>query len=154
AKGVQFEYGRSLSAAELDAPTVFCGSAAAAASWLKETAPVSAERLSRVELLPLTKMTAFFPKSARDRKGFGMLFPRGQGVDALGVLFNDCNFEGRSDVRSESWIYRGVDAELLNLLEDRYRALGGRVKPLDLHVQHWPHGIPHYTVELEKILRD
>jgi oxygen-dependent protoporphyrinogen oxidase len=118
--------------------------------------------LDLIEVSPVVSITAFFnPLDART-KGFGILFPRGEAVRALGVLINNEIFNHRSDVRSETWIYGGAtdhdvmnltDAELMSrLLLDRKTAERGIARPLFYRIQRWPAAIPHYTVELERIL--
>ncbi len=120
------------------------------------------KKLEYIEVSPLASITAFFhPLDART-KGFGILFPRDQGIRALGVLINNEIFEGRSDYRSETWIYGGaLDHEFLELsepemmsqlLKDRKVTERGIARPIHYRIQKWPAAIPHYTVGLEKLL--
>ena len=53
----------------------------------------------------LETVTTFFAPHPEDLHGFGVLFPRGAGIDALGVLFNTSIFANRGSLRSETWIY-------------------------------------------------
>ena len=142
--------------------------------WVIATGPAAAAKilhehkistyLNNIEVSPIVSITAFFhPLDART-KGFGILFPRDQGIRALGVLFNNEIFEGRSDYRSETWIYGGAtdheicdapDAELMSqFLKDRKAVERGISKPLHYRIQRWSSAIPHYTVNLEKMLEE
>lgn len=117
-----------------------------------------------VEPLPLVSATLFFEPDVRDLKGFGCLFPRREGFYSLGVLFNDCIFEGRSQKRSETWILGGAfhkqvcnfsDDEILRqILADRGRLykLNSTITPLEYKVTRWPKALPHFDVHLEKKL--
>jgi len=122
-----------------------------------------AKILKNIEVSPIVSVTAFFHPLDAKTSGFGVLFPRGQDVRALGVLFNNEIFEGRSDYRSETWIYGGaLDHEVVDLsepeiisqlLKDRKIVERGVSKPLYYRIQKWPIAIPHYTVQLEKYLK-
>ena len=84
------------------------------------------------------------------------------GFHALGVLFNDCMFAGRSRYRSETWIFGGAaepdllqatDEELTALLQANHARLVGAAEPLlSAHITRWPRALPHYTLELERTL--
>ena len=138
---------------------MLCTSAWTAARLVQ--GPLKAD-LARVESLPLVSITAFF-KPGRDLRGFGCLFPARENFHALGVLFNDCIFEGRSRERSETWIFGGAghpdicqlsDAQLIErIVSDRHRLNGREEYPLASHITRWPRALPHYTVEWEKTLR-
>jgi oxygen-dependent protoporphyrinogen oxidase len=159
--GAKIEYHQR---AEVDPalPTVVCTSAREAADCLNPAAPNVAESLRRIEMLSLVTVTAFFARQSRDLPGFGCLFPRDQGFRARGVLFNDSIFEGRSDVRSETWIFGGaLDPAIVELddaalgavvASDRERMTGRRDAPLACYTTRWPAALPHYDVVLERIL--
>jgi protoporphyrinogen oxidase len=57
--------------------------------------------------------TAFFPRDDRDLHGFGVLFPRDCGVEALGVRFDSDIFPAHQDPkwRVETWITRVDDSK-------------------------------------------
>ena len=77
-------------------PVVICTSARAAAECLRHVAPAASQALSTIDMLPLVRMTAFYPGEPRPRWGRGILFPRGGGdIRALGVLFNTNIFPQR-----------------------------------------------------------
>jgi protoporphyrinogen/coproporphyrinogen III oxidase len=101
-------------------------------------------------------------RSAATLNGFGCLFPREQGFRARGVLFNNCIFEGRGPAQSETWIFGGaLDPEVIELTDEAFKELIAREReafygrddePLALCVNRRAHAIPHYSIELEKIL--
>ena len=143
-------------------PTVVCLSANAAAEYLTDVAPTVSERLRRIGMLSLVTATAFYGQDSARLNGFGCLFPRDQGFRARGVLFNNSIFEGRGPAHSETWIFGGaLDSEIVDftdeqlgelIADEREKFYGRRDEPLALYVNRRPHAIPHYTIELEKIL--
>ena len=165
-EGVEIEYKSDFLLSEhLESPVVMCTSAWTAAEIMQETHPRLAEDLRHCESLPLVSVTAYFEPSAADLKGFGCLFPVGQGFFASGALFNSCIFEGRSASRSETWIFGGAlqlsackwsDEEIrAHLIKDRARVMpGASLEPLGLKINRWPRAIPHYTVQWEKFLKE
>ncbi|MGA7615760.1 MAG: FAD-dependent oxidoreductase [Thermoanaerobaculia bacterium] len=142
---------------------VISTSAKDAATLLRERAPGAAEAIGSIEMLPLLRVTAFYPESENTVKGFGILFPREEGVRALGVLFNTNIFPNRGEGHSESWIYggaqdRGVvdlddDAILEMMNRDRETLYRRRVEPIACYPQRWPLGLPHYDLHLEELRR-
>jgi oxygen-dependent protoporphyrinogen oxidase len=150
------------SAASLDGstPAVICTSARAAAECLRDVAPAASQALSTIDMLPLVRMTAFYPDEATHQRGRGVLFPRGGGdIRALGVLFNTNIFPQRKGEYSESWIYGGASdrhvAELsdddLGAAMDRDRQLlcGRDVRPATRFVHRWCQALPYYDLQLE-----
>jgi len=142
--------------------TAVCLSASAAAEYLDDIAPEVSASLAQVEMLSLATVTCFYPRDAAKLRGFGCLFPRDQGFRARGVLFNDFIFAGRGPAHAETWIFGGaLDAEVVNLGDDefaaaiaaeRQRFYGRHDEALETHITRWPKALPHYTIELEKIL--
>lgn len=160
-QGVEFELSQRAEV-KPDTPTAICTAAPQAAELLSEYAPQVSASLRRVELLPIVTATTFWAHSDRQPQGFGCLFPRNSGFHALGVLFNDCMFAGRSRYRSETWIFGGAaepdllqatDEELTALLQANHARLVGAAEPLlSAHITRWPRALPHYTLELERTL--
>ena len=146
-----------------DAPTIVCLSAPAAAEYLEESAPEISQAMRRVEMLSLVTVTCFYASEAASLKGFGCLFPVDQGFRARGVLFNNWIFEGRGPALAETWIFGGAldpdvvnlsDQEILELIAaDRERFYSDRDDPLGIHITRWPSALPHYSIDLERILR-
>jgi len=147
---------------EKNEQAIVCLSASAAAEHLQDVAPELSRALQKIEMLSLATVTCFYQQTAAQLKGFGCLFPRDQGFRARGVLFNDFIFEGRGPAHAETWILGGaLDADVINMTDEgfvqtiaaeRDRFYGRRDEALDMRVTRWPSAIPHYTIELEKIL--
>ena len=139
-----------------------CTSARGAAEYLREIAPELSRQLAKIELLPLVTATCFYSAQPKSLRGFGCLFPRDQGFRALGVLFNTFIFEGRGRGHSETWILGGaLDREVLQLddqalqqliVAERQHLYGGHDEALAIHITRWPAALPHYSIELERIL--
>jgi oxygen-dependent protoporphyrinogen oxidase len=141
-------------------PAVICTSARDAAEILRDVAPPTSQALSTIDMLPLVRVTAFYPDEETPR-GRGILFPRGGDIRALGVLFNTNIFPDRAGQYSESWIYGGAaDRDVVHLSEDDLRAvmdrdrqmLCGRCVPPAARVVHrWGAALPHYDLQLESV---
>jgi protoporphyrinogen oxidase len=110
----------------------------------------------------LVTVAQFYEPHQEDVHGFGVLFPEASGVSALGVLFNADIFDGRSRVRSETWIVGGrerglteeSDAALIDHLARDRSALTGRVDaPLASHITRWPRAIPIYDQAIADVQR-
>jgi protoporphyrinogen/coproporphyrinogen III oxidase len=142
-------------------PAVICTSASDAAECLEDVAPASSRSLSTIDMLPLVRITAFYPDRATHQRGRGILFPRGGDIRALGVLFNTNVFPNRGGQYSESWIYGGAgDREVVHLSEDdlatvmdrdRQVLCGRFVAPATRFVHRWRAALPHYDVRLESV---
>jgi oxygen-dependent protoporphyrinogen oxidase len=147
-----------------DESTIVCLSAHATADYLSESAPEISERLRRTEMLSLVTATCFYGPEAASLRGFGCLFPRDQGFRARGVLFNTSIFEGRGPAHSETWIFGGAldpeivmleDPELSEIIcRDREQFFQRIDQPLATHITRWPRALPHYSLELERILAE
>lgn len=159
--GVEFDFDHSAHA-DANERTAVCLSARSAAEFLADIAPDVSASLRNIEMLSLVTTTCFYPPSADRLKGFGCLFPRDQGFRARGVLFNNCIFEGRGPARAETWIFGGAldpdivnlsDQDLAQLIADERGRFFGVIDPaLDVRITRWPNALPHYSVELERIL--
>jgi oxygen-dependent protoporphyrinogen oxidase len=113
-------------------------------------------------MLSLLTVTCFFDQKAAQLQGFGCLFPRDQGFRARGVLFNTSIFDGRGPAHAETWIFGGaLDGDIGELSDEEIHqaVLGDRERfyrkadtPLAMHITRWSNVLPHYSVELEKIL--
>lgn len=152
-RGVHFAFNRHIDAIDPKLPTIVATDAPTASRLLQGLAPALSARLGAVRVAPLITTTMFFAPHESDVRGFGVLFPERSGVSALGVLFNADIFDGRSGVRSETWIVgdreRGLtaqpDAALLDQISRDRRLLTGRADPpLASHITRWPRAIPVY----------
>lgn len=159
--GVEFIFNRDLKI-ETGDRAVICTSARAAADCLAVAAPELSASLRQIEMMPVVTVTCQYERAAAKLKGFGCLFPRREGWRARGVLFNEYIFEGRGPAHSETWIFGGAldpdivqltDTELIELIEnERQRLYGEQREPIGIHITSWPEALPHYSIELEKIL--
>jgi oxygen-dependent protoporphyrinogen oxidase len=159
--GAEFVFNQA-PAARRSEHAVVCLSARAAAEYLAQDAPALSVALGDIEMLSIATVTCFYGVGAAKLNGFGCLFPRDQGFRARGVLFNDSIFDGRGPAHAETWIFGGAldpgvvdltDAELAAVIgSERERFYGKRDQPLESHVTRWPSALPHYSIELEKIL--
>jgi len=159
--GVEFVFDHQ-DRADVNQPTIVCLSARGAGEYVADVAPELSTALRNIEMLSLATATCFYASDAAKLNGFGCLFPRDQGFRARGVLFNDSIFEGRGPAHAETWIYGGaLDPDVVDLSDDQFvqligaereRFYGFRDESLAVHVTRWPNALPHYSIELEKIL--
>ena len=162
--GVEFVFNSESIDRKAQDAIAICLSANAAADYVREVAPELSQALSGIDMLSLVTATAFYRTDAAKLNGFGCLFPRDQGFRARGVLFNDSIFEGRGPAQSETWIFGGaLDPNTVELTDDQFGELiaadrdkffGRHDEPLALYINRRPNAIPHYTIELEKILAE
>lgn len=152
-RGASFEFGAAISEIDPAVPTVICTNAPAASHLLARRAPELAAALGRIRMVSLVTVTAFFPPHPDDLRGFGVLFPRSSGVEALGVLFNAEVFPARSALRSETWIYGSLsragvpltDADVdRRLTADRAVLTGRTMKPIAMYVTPQIEALPVY----------
>ena len=159
--GVEFVFNRDAQIA-LGEPVVICTSAAAAAECLIRVAPQLGASLRRIEMMSVVTVTCQYEPAAAKLKGFGCLFPRSEGFRARGVLFNEYIFAGRGPAHSETWIFGGaLDPDVVRLSDDelieqirteRQRLYGEHREAIGIHTTSWPEALPHYSVELERVL--
>ncbi|MBY0314497.1 MAG: FAD-dependent oxidoreductase [Bdellovibrionales bacterium] len=141
--------------------TVLATDIQAASRILKTIGDPRGELLSRVPMVDLVSVTAFFQQKLHE--GFGVLFPRGD-VEPLGVLLNSSIFRERvvREETSETWIFGGKtpsrsmempDSALLKALQEVRRDIWkNHESPLDYKVSRWEKALPLYGVELERVL--
>jgi oxygen-dependent protoporphyrinogen oxidase len=159
--GVEFVFNRSVQI-EPGEPAIVCTSAIAAAECLIKVAPEFSASLRQIEMMPVVTVTCQYKPAAARLKGFGCLFPRSEGFRARGVLFNECIFAGRGPAHSETWIFGGAfdpeivrlsDPQLIELISsERQRLFGEHDEAIGIHITSWPEALPHYSIELERIL--
>lgn len=164
-RGVPVTFGRPVSALDPAVPTYVCTSAPAAARLVAPHAPEAARLIGDVRMVSLATVTVFYDPHPGDLHGFGVLFPRSSGVQALGVLFNTDIFEDRGAVRSETWIYgapAGLGATGLpddaglrtSIAADRFRLTGRDSTPLGASSHRWPEALPVYgppVIEMSRL---
>ncbi|MBS1984149.1 MAG: FAD-dependent oxidoreductase [Bdellovibrionales bacterium] len=166
-QGVVFRLGEPVRRLELSTEvlTVVATSADQAATLVRPTHPELAGLLDQIEMVPIVSVAMAYPSSAAKLPGFGCLFPRSEGYEVLGILFNTSIFPHRGplagDGVTETWIFRRHDAildrtsdeELLRLIRtERARFYGEDVAPLAFRITRWPRALPHYNLRLEQLL--
>ena len=128
----------------------------AAASASVDVAPQLSHSLKKVPMKSVVTVTVFFAPDAVRLEGFGCLFPRGEGYEVLGILFNSFIFDKRSSGHSETWIFSLADRkdeEWIRLIRaERKKFYGADDAPLDFKVTRWPQGLPEYNLELERLV--
>lgn len=152
ARGVSFQFGATADYLGGPMPTVVCTNAPAAARLVRPHAPALADALDRVMMTGIETSTAFFEPRDGDLEGFGVLFPRGCGIEALGVLFNTSIFPNRGPLRSETWIYaideRPASPASARIAADRQVLTGRDDRPVALHTTRRPAALPVYDAQI------
>lgn len=152
ARGVSFQFGATADYLGGSAPTIVCTNARAAARLARPHAPGLAEALEQVQMTGIETSTVFFEPHDDDLEGFGVLFPRGCGIDALGVLFNTSIFPNRGPLRSETWIYavdeRSSSIPSARIAADRQVLTGRDDKPVAIHTTRRPAALPVYDAQV------
>jgi len=153
ARGVTVRFNTRVTALQPGVSTIVATPAPAAADLLAPYAPGLAAALAAISMTNLLSVTAFYAPHPADTRGFGVLFPRGVGVEALGVLFNSDMFAGRCEYRSETWIYGhsesaaidAIRADIDARLSSDRRVLTGRTDaPIACYPTLWPQRLPVY----------
>ena len=164
-QGVVFKFSSTVDlASEPSHPVVVATSAPQAARLLSVLDPSRSGLLSQIELVPIVTATVAYREPSL-YKGFGCLFPPVEKRQALGVLMNNFIFPNRAhEGYSETWILGGAgegsrellaksDTELLALIQsERHLTLKVASEIIGHKITRWPQAIPHYTVELERLL--
>ena len=159
-RGARFRFGTRLDRLDPGVPTIVATGVTDAALLVSQAGIEPLGRaLHGVTTLPLVTATAFFEPRDTDLRGFGVLFPRGS-ARALGVIFNSDTFDGRSPLRSETWIYD--DASLLDapdaavasaILEDRRLTSLHAQMPSAVTVTRVPWALPLYDEAITHVAR-
>ena len=148
--GVTFKYNCSVTAQTLP------GNPVVIATSMKQ----AKEFIGNIPDLPfkdMTSVTLFF-RAKPPVEGFGILFPKEENLNSLGVLLNDCMFEGRTTSgHSETWIMNAVghetDKTIISLIKnDRLQLFKSEEKPTDYSVNTSNAAFPVYGKELESYL--
>jgi len=156
-RGVPVRFRTPIDLLDSKGPTVVCTSVAAAARLLRHHAPGLSRAMASTKMTGSVTATSFFSPHHDDLQGFGVLFPRSCGVDALGVLFNTSIFDGRGPLRSETWIYPGplADADdahvTRRLTADRMILTGRDAAPIAVAVTRHDPALPVYGDSIASI---
>jgi oxygen-dependent protoporphyrinogen oxidase len=167
-RGATLTFGARLESLDPSIPTVVATCARAAAPLVEPHAPRLGGALGRLPMTTLGMATAFFPPHDADLHGFGVLFPRGCGVEALGVRFDSDIFpvEGMTKWRTETWITR-MDGSSCHFLDssqvwraaaaDRHILTGRTEEPVGVVTTCRPQSLPLYgpgVLDIQNQLRD
>ena len=164
-QGVVFKFSTTVGmSVEPSHPVVVATSAPQASRLLSDLDPARSALLAQFELVPIVTATVSYREPSL-YKGFGCLFPPIEKRKALGVLMNNFIFPNRAhEGYSETWILGGAsessrdllamsDSELLALIQsERHLTLKVASDIIGHKITRWPQAIPHYTVELERLL--
>jgi oxygen-dependent protoporphyrinogen oxidase len=168
-RGATFTFGTPWSCIDANAPAVVCTNAPVAATLIAPHAPALSREIASIRMVSLRPVTAFYAPHAADLRGFGILFPRSAGIQALGALFNCDIFDGRAgrgDLRSETWIYGDLSPEKLprdeaemrtRLAADRRVLTGRDESPIAIHMTPQASLLPVYdqaVLRAQKALTD
>jgi protoporphyrinogen/coproporphyrinogen III oxidase len=161
-KNVPIRFSQTVSLPDLQSrfsAVVVATSMPAAGELLLSSCPMFSRELKKLPMLSVSSATVGFAEGhAKRLRGFGCLFPKPEGYESLGVLFNTDIFEQRGEGVSETWILPSdypqlSEAEVLELiLRDRQRLGLMQARPLSCQIHRWPQGLPLYGVELEAFL--
>ncbi len=163
--GVKFNFGQSQLSLAAETPVVIATPAYEASLLLQSLEPELSVLLCQIDYLPVVTANLFFAENSL--RGFGCLFPPEESNIVLGVLMNDCIFEGRAQkAASENWILGGAfvkesakfisqsDEQILELVLARRnlfkKTFAGDI--LGAQITRWPKAFPSYSLELEKLL--
>ena len=133
---------------------------------LGDRLPRSAPRLGRIEYSRLAVVLQAFetPRTEDMPRGFGILFPRGEGYRSLGILYPSWLFPGRIRAGvSQTTSFLGgalepslpdlADEELKSLAEDEVRRLHpGIGRKTHARVVRWPAAIPRLPLRHHETL--
>ncbi|MCZ8344486.1 MAG: NAD(P)-binding protein [Leptospira sp.] len=119
-----------------------------------------------IDMISLTSITRFSKERITKKPCFGILFPEGEGINALGVLSNSDIFPNRVDksinrnneTSSETWIYQnyknpvGSEESWKEIIErDRKIVNPKSTDPLAIYITTWNAPFPVYNSELESL---
>ncbi len=163
--GPRFQRNRLVSTLPDEGNILLCVPSVAAAELLTSgNHGVSVQALARVEYSPLVSVTAFVEKSGflREPIGVGVLVPRREGRDALGILFNSSAFAGRVKSPATHLSFTMMlggsarpdlpkldDEEIKRRVNQELKALlGARSGAAHFVISRWERAIPKYSREL------
>lgn len=166
--GVHFSFNeQSKILEEVSLPTVFALPAYETSNLLSTLEPELADNLMKVKYLPIITANIFFGEKSACLKGYGCLFAPEESSLVLGVLLNDCIFEGRAlNAVSENWIMGGAfvedrkeflaksNEEILEMVLTKRRLIQPTEvnEVLDSKITRWERAFPAYEVDLEILL--
>lgn len=147
-------------------PVIVATNPRSAADIVQSVSPRKSELLRHIEMSSVITTTAFFDRTDASTEGFGILFAPVERTRALGVLKNNFIFENRATTQfSETWIQGGAlanpdlntqtDEQVIDgIVNERSTAFHLSERPTSAVTTRWPQGIPHYTLDLQKMIPD
>ena len=162
--GVRINYQAKVQVEDLPASDqiVIATSATAAGKLLTRADVAAGPMLGDVQMLDLAGVHLVFEEEEPLFRGFGCLFPVGEGFNSLGVLAGKNAFPDEYPYPVERWFMGGAhspdmlklsDAELIDLaLRDREKISGQFRHPIKTYVLRREKSLPHYTPALKNIL--
>lgn len=162
--GVRVNYRTSFLAKDMAVfdQVVIATSATSAGELLVQTGVAAGQLLSNIEMLDLAGVHLVFEEEEPLFRGFGCLFPVGEGFNSLGVLAGKNAFPDEYPYPVERWFMGGAhspdmlelsDDELIDLaLQDREKISRQSRRPIKTYVLRREKSLPHYTSALENIL--
>jgi protoporphyrinogen oxidase len=104
-RGARVEFGMPADRLDPSVPTIVATDAQSAARLVEPHAPRLGAALGAIDMTSLAMTTVVFSARAADLRGFGVLFPRGTGIEALGARFDSDIFPAPENRwRVETWI--------------------------------------------------
>lgn len=119
--------------------TILCTNAHEASEILQNTHPRLAGELKKIEYQKLSSVMSLTPPRPEMQQTFGFLFPRQQGIQSLGVLFNREIFPGRCGVTFIVGENQGVNS----IVQQDLQKLNWVTQ--DLKVHSWEKALPIYN---------
>jgi oxygen-dependent protoporphyrinogen oxidase len=151
---VKFHYEKNISRNDLKGPVVFAGPLRNATQFCPEVFEDF-----QLHTRDISTVTIFTTEKTPALDGYGVLFPRNEGVQALGILVNGNIFENRVILgQSYKFIYGDkcdlTDESLLNLIsQDFKKAFNKKLLISDFKITHWKESLPVYDRKLEEFLK-
>lgn len=127
---------------------------------LAPTSPEAAELLASIPYADVGVWGLGYHRAQVPQRlgGFGFLAPRGEGVNALGVLWSSAIYSDRAPedhvmlrviaggVQEPAFMQLAPEAQLTAIRRDLRVSMGITAEPRSLQVARWPRGIPQYTL--------
>jgi protoporphyrinogen/coproporphyrinogen III oxidase len=162
--GERFRVGQTVRELPNTPNLILCVPAPEAARLLAGADPVLDEALRAIRYVSLASVTAFVRREdlARPYEGIGVLFPKREHRESLGVLFSSSAFAGRVEDPSKIASYTVMlggstrpdlpaapEEAVARVAVDELRSLLGlKAEPAHVEVSRWPRAVPSYGPDL------
>lgn len=128
--------------------TIICTNAHEASELLKSTHPHLSTLLQNIQYQKLSSVMSLTPPKPEMQQTFGFLFPRSQGIQSLGVLFNQEIFPGRCGVT----FIVGDDRNAETIVQNDLQKL--RWSTTELKVHSWEKALPIYNQSRTQVIAE